>query len=99
MKTRTKWARRGLWLAGFGCLWLNVVDDPPLYTEPYVQNVTADAATIAQIRSAAGPQVFTVFAEGSDQVVGRRESPAQRRHAVRTCRRVLAAGRAQHLQV
>ena len=97
MKTRTKWARRGLWLAGFGCLWLNVVDDPPLYTEPYVQNVTTDAATIAQIRSAAGPQVFTVFAEGSDQVVGRRESPSQRRHAVRF--EGLAAGQRYRYEV
>lgn len=82
MSKRTTWARRALWLAGFGCLWINVVDDPPLYTSPYVQNVSASAATIAQIRATPTPQAVSVY-DDQGRVVARRESPAQRRHATR----------------
>ena len=82
MKTRTSWIRRGLWLAGFGCLWLNVLDDPPLHTGPYVQNVSAEAATVARIRAAAEPQLLTVFDPDGEEVA-RVASPAQRRHTMR----------------
>ncbi|MGC6489387.1 MAG: metallophosphoesterase family protein [Planctomycetota bacterium] len=82
MKTRTRWLRRGLWLAGLGCLCINVVDDPPLHTEPFVQNVTGSAATIAQILAAPAAQTVSVFAADGD-VVARRQSEPQRRHEVR----------------
>gem|GEM_PF-1558153 len=78
----TRWARRGLWLAGFGCLWLNVLDDPPLCTAPYVQNVTKDAATVARIRPNAEPQQLAVF-DPSGALVDEVESSAKRRHALR----------------
>ena len=74
--------RRVLWLAGFGCLWIHAVDDPPLYTAPYVQRVSTSGATIAQIRAEPTAQTVSVLDE-SGAVVARRESPAQRRHEVR----------------
>ena len=82
MKKRTRWFRRGLWLAAFGCLWLNVLDDPPLQTAPYVQNVVKDAATVARVCPSAQPQELVVL-DADGEVVKRISSPAQRRHAVR----------------
>lgn len=78
-----RWLRRLLWLAGFGCLWLNVLDDPPLRTGAYLQDVTADAATVAMIT--AGPtQVWCTVKDARGDVVQRVEgSPDRRRHAVR----------------
>lgn len=82
MTTKTRWIRRGLWLAGFGCLWLNVIDDPPLHTGPYVQNVSKDAATIARICDEAQSLELVVL-DADGEVVHSERSPAQRRHAVR----------------
>ena len=82
MKTRTRWLRRLLWLTGFGCLWLNVIDDPPLRTGAYVQNVTSVAATVAQITGAARPLHLTVF-DPSGEVVASVHSDSRRRHALR----------------
>jgi len=70
-----------LWLAAFGCLWLNVLDDPPLHTGAYLQNVTADAATVAQILPAPEGLVLTVF--DGDEVVGTVRSTPRRRHMLR----------------
>ena len=82
MKRRTRNLRRILWLAGFGCLWLNVLDDPPLWTGPYVQDVTDVAATVAVITASPSDQHLTVFGPDGDEVASIR-SPSQRRHAVR----------------
>ena len=71
---RTRWFRRGLWLVGFGCLWLNVLDDPPLWTEPYLQDVSGDGATVVknvvlspdaltQVYAAADPAADTALAD------------------------------------
>lgn len=65
--------RRLAWLAGFGCLWLNVCDDPPLRTDAYLVDVTTDSATIglvtaepmrvqATVRDAVGKPVAEVAA-------------------------------------
>ena len=79
---RTRWIRRLLWLAGFGCLWLNVLDDPPLRTGPYVQNVGEAGATIAKI--AALPAAFDLTVHGDDGgEVARVASASKRRHALR----------------
>ena len=82
MKRRTRYLRRILWLAGFGCLWLNVLDDPPLWTGPYVQDVTDVAATVAVISASPSNQQLTVFGPDGDEIASI-ESPSQRRHAVR----------------
>jgi len=74
--------RRALWIAGFGCLWLNVLDDPPLRTGAYVQNVTTSAATIAQITSEPAERHLTVF-DAADEVVANVHSSARRRHELR----------------
>ncbi|MEC7585076.1 MAG: metallophosphoesterase [Planctomycetota bacterium] len=42
-----RYLRRGLWLLGFGCLWLPLLDDPPLATGAYVQDVSTDRAVVA----------------------------------------------------
>ncbi len=72
-----------LWAAGFGCLWLHVHDDPPLCTEPYVQDVTTDAATIAIVLAQpAGASVRV--RDGGGKVVGTvRSDVVRRRHAMR----------------
>ncbi|MCK5941277.1 MAG: metallophosphoesterase [Planctomycetes bacterium] len=82
MKNRTRWLRRGLWLAGFGCLWLNVLDDPPLRTGAYVQNVTTEAATIARILAEPG-QLHLTVTDADGEVVASAHGDARRRHALR----------------
>jgi hypothetical protein len=74
--------RRLLWLAGFGCLWLNVLDDPPLRTGAYVQNVTTEAATVARVLAAPSEQRLQVR-DAAGAVVADVESPRQRRHMLR----------------
>lgn len=46
---RPKTVRRLLWLLCFGCLWLPVLEPPPLRSGAYVQDVRADAAVVALI--------------------------------------------------
>ena len=82
VKIRPRTVRRLLWLAGFGCLWLNVLDDPPLRTGAYVQNVTTDGATVSRVLAEPRAQRLVVRDE-SGAVVAEVESPAQRRHALR----------------
>ena len=82
VKIRPRTVRRLLWLAGFGCLWLNVLDDPPLRTGAYVQNVTTDGATVSRVLSEPRAQRLVVRDE-TGAVVAEVESPAQRRHALR----------------
>lgn len=82
MKTRTRWLRRILWLTGFGCLWLNVLDDPPLRTGAYVQDVTDVAATVAKITGVAKQLHLTVF-DDAGEVVAEVDGSPRRRHALR----------------
>ncbi|MFT4516009.1 MAG: putative phosphodiesterase [Planctomycetota bacterium] len=82
MKTRTRWLRRLLWLTGFGCLWLNVLDDPPLRTGAYVQDVTDVAATVAKITATPTQLHLTVF-DGAGEAVADIDSSPRRRHALR----------------
>ncbi|MFK7741350.1 MAG: metallophosphoesterase [Planctomycetota bacterium] len=82
MKLPRRWVRRLLWLAGFGCLWINVFDDPPLRTGPYVQNVTGMAATVAVICAEPAARSLEVFdVEGVR--VAEQQADARRRHALR----------------
>jgi len=77
---RRSWLRRCLWAAGFACLWLNVLDDPPLVSGALVRDVETDAVTIGLI--AAHPVVATAtLFDGRGGVVGKREAPRPvRRH-------------------
>ena len=79
---RIRWLRRLLWVAGFGCLWLNVLDDPPLRSGAYLQDVTTDAVTVAKITAGPTRATCTVFEVGG-ATVAHVEAPAQRRHALR----------------
>jgi hypothetical protein len=75
--------RRFLWVAGFGCLWLPVLDDPPLSTGAYVQDVTQVAATVAMI-TAQPAQLSCVALDREGKVVGEVVGPPERRrHALR----------------
>lgn len=77
-----------LWFAGFACLWIPVLDDPPLRTDAYLVDVSADGAMIglitaapervrAKVRDATGREVATIdSAAGGDDGIGE----AQRRH-------------------
>lgn len=74
--------RRLLWLAGFACLWLPVLDDPPLQTGAYLQDVGAEAATIAMIT--ASPIRLTCKVEDGGRLVAQAEEAVpRRRHAMR----------------
>ncbi len=75
---KAKWLRRSLWLAGFGCLWLNVFDDPPLQTGAYLQNVTASSAVVAVI-TAAPTRLTCTVRNAAGQVVASGADPAERR--------------------
>jgi hypothetical protein len=78
-----KWLRRSLWLAGFACLWLNVLDDPPLRTGAFVQDVTTDGAVVAMI-TAAPTQLTCLVHDAAGGVVGTVQGPPnRRRHALR----------------
>jgi hypothetical protein len=79
---RARWLRRFLWLAGFGCLWAHVFNDPPLRSGVYVQNVTEAAATIAKITVDPVAMSVTVSDESGSEVV-RKSGRARRRHALR----------------
>lgn len=79
---RKRWLRRLLWATGFGCLWINALDDPPLWTAPYVQNVTSDGATVAMIT--AGPEkVHLVVYDETGAEVAELSDSLCRRHALR----------------
>ncbi|HEX6809976.1 MAG TPA: metallophosphoesterase [Planctomycetota bacterium] len=81
MKARL--VRRLLWLAGFACLWLNVVDDPPLKTDAYVQSVTQGEAIVCRI-TAHPTQLVCTVRDASGAVIGVVHGPAgRRRHALR----------------
>ncbi len=80
---KTRWIRRLLWLAGFACLWLNVFDDPPLRTGPYVQDVTTEAATIAKVTDVASEARVVVTDRDGRVVAERRSDGSRRRHALR----------------
>jgi 3',5'-cyclic AMP phosphodiesterase CpdA len=88
---KKRWLRWLLWAAGFGCLWLNVYDDPPLRTDPYLQDVTADAATIAMITAAPVRMAVSVQETAGKVVATARDDRPCRRHALRV--RGLSPGR------
>ena len=79
---RARWIRRLLWLGGFGCLWINVLDDPPLVTESYVQHVTASAATVALIGALPASLRLTVE-DPAGAIVATARDENVRRHALR----------------
>lgn len=46
---RVRWLRAGLWILAFAGLWLPVLDDPPLRTGAFVQDVRNDRAVVAMV--------------------------------------------------
>jgi len=79
---RKRWLRRLLWATGFGCLWINALDDPPLWTAPYVQDVTSNAATVAMITAAPEKVHLVVYGPGGSEIAELQDS-LRRRHALR----------------
>jgi hypothetical protein len=77
-----RWLRRLLWATGFGCLWINALDDPPLWTGSYVQDVTHVAATVAMITALPEEVTLTVVGPAGVEVVSKRDT-LRRRHALR----------------
>lgn len=79
---RARLIRGVLWLCGFGLLWVPVLDDPPLATGAYVQDVTTTSAIVAAItRSAA--QVEATLSDGGAVVAIVRGAENRRHHTVR----------------
>jgi acid phosphatase type 7 len=77
------WLRRALWLLGLGALFLNVHDDPPLWSGPYVQAVGQRTATVAQITAAPVALELVVTGPGGAVVHRARDAEPVRRHAFR----------------
>jgi len=80
---RARLLRWILWAAGFACLWLPVLDDPPLRTGAYLQDVTADAATVAMITAAPARLACTVRDADGNVVAAAADPGERRRHALR----------------
>jgi len=78
-----KWLRRALWLAGFAALWLKVLDDPPLATGGYVQDVRGDAATVAMITAAPALLRCDLRDASGTVVATKADERARRRHTFR----------------
>lgn len=76
---RARLLRRFLWLAGFGCLWLHAFDDPPLRSEPFLQNVTSDAGSVVLI-TAEPARVEVSLCDAAGVEVGKLIGPPARRH-------------------
>ena len=75
--------RRALWVVAFGVLWLPVLDDPPLFSGAYLQNVTTDGATVAMITGSPTRLALEVR-DGTGGLVGAASDAADvRRHGLR----------------
>jgi hypothetical protein len=74
----TRWLRRSMWLAAFGCLWLPVCDDPPLHSDAYLVDVTTDGAAIGLI-TRAPLRVQATVRDAAGAVVARIDEDAPRR--------------------
>jgi hypothetical protein len=72
-----------LWLAAVACLWLNLLDDPPLHSGAYLQDVGTDGATIAKITAAPTRLRCVVTDEAGDVVQTVEDVRDRRRHALR----------------
>lgn len=81
--SRRRWLRRGLWLAAFGCLWINVCDDPPLRTDAYVLDATPNEAVVGLITAAPATSEMTVRDAAGAVVATAREAAPVRRHQLR----------------
>lgn len=78
-----RWLRWILWLAGFGCLWLNLLDAPPLRSGAYVQDVGGGEATVAMITPDPRRLACVVRDEAGAEVCRIEAPDARRRHALR----------------
>jgi hypothetical protein len=76
----TRWLRALLWMVGFGCLWLNVLDDPPLHTDAYVLDVGADRAVIGLITAVPERVAMVMRDAGGAEVAAQAAGEARRRH-------------------
>ncbi len=79
----TRWWRGSLWILGFGCLWLNVCDDPPLESGACLRDVTQTGATVAVIRAASCRAEVVVEASDGAVVARVAQPESRRRHALR----------------
>lgn len=79
----TRWWRGSLWIVGFGCLWLNVCDDPPLQSGACLRDVSQSGATVAVVRAQAGAAEVVVEAADGTVVARVTQPESRRRHALR----------------
>lgn len=77
------WWRGSLWLLGFGCLWLNVCDDPPLHTGACLREVTSTGATVATIAAADCSAQLRLFGPDGALLQEVAQPSPRRRHALR----------------
>ncbi len=79
---RVRLVRFLLWSAGFGLLWVPVLDEPPLATASYVQDVTTNSAVVAIVLPAPA-QVEGTLWDGDALVATARGPEGRRRNALR----------------
>ncbi|MFO1077093.1 MAG: metallophosphoesterase [Planctomycetota bacterium] len=78
-----RWIRRSLWVVGFACLWLPVLDDPPLASGAYLQDLTSEGVVVAMI-TATPTALGCEVRDGAGTVVASiAPGSAARRHAMR----------------
>jgi hypothetical protein len=81
--SRRRWLRRGLWLAAFGCLWINVCDDPPLRADAYLMDVAGDHAVVGLITPEPAASELVVRNAAGDVVATVAQQEPVRRHQLR----------------
>ncbi|MCR9246187.1 MAG: metallophosphoesterase [bacterium] len=80
---RVRLVRRLIWVAAFGCLWLPVIESPPLHTAPFLQRVTTDSASVVTI-TAAPTRLRCEVRDGGGEIVAQAETAEpRRRHRLR----------------
>ena len=72
--------RCGLWLLGFASLWLPLLDDPPLQSGAYVQDVREDSAVVAMVTATPAVRVLRVLDGSGKPVPVPADATPRRRH-------------------
>ena len=82
MRVKARWIRGALWLVGFGCLWINAWDDPPLASGGHVLAIGTDMATVGLI-TASRVVVTATLRDAAGAIVATRTDEVARRASLR----------------